>query len=62
MTDKKLAEAYRRNAADEESTATALRDKAEQLEHAGDFRMASTYFTAAAKAEQRAQVWRGLLA
>lgn len=59
--DKDLATEYARNAADEESTATALRDKAEQLERAGDFRKASTYYKAAAKAEDRAKVWRGLL-
>ncbi|WP_027947231.1 hypothetical protein [Amycolatopsis taiwanensis] len=58
---KKFDEAVRYNAADEESTATALRDKAEMLESIGDHKQASVYRNAAAKAENRAGVWRNLL-
>lgn len=58
---KEFDEAVRYNAADEESTASALRDKAEMLESAGDHQQASVYYNAAAKAENRAGVWRNLL-
>ncbi|RJQ84747.1 hypothetical protein [Amycolatopsis panacis] len=59
--DKRLKAEYRRYAADEAVTATALTDKANALEAAGKFRQASPYFQAAAKAEDRAAVWRNLL-
>lgn len=53
--------AIRMEAADEASTATALRDKAEELESAGNHAQASVYYNAAGKAEQRADTWRSLL-
>lgn len=59
MTDDSYA--IRMEAADEEHTASLLRDRASELEAAGDHAQASTYYEAAAKAEQRAATWRGLL-
>ena len=61
MADKGFDEAVRYNAADEETTASALRDKAEELESNGNHKQASVYYNAAAKAENRAGVWRNLL-
>lgn len=58
---KELDEAVRYNAADEEATASALHDKADELERAGNHKLASAYHQAATKAEGRANVWRGLL-
>ncbi|WP_028933966.1 hypothetical protein [Pseudonocardia spinosispora] len=58
---KELDESIRYNAADEESTASALRDTAKEHEKAGNYRQASVYYKAAAKAEDRAKVWRKLL-
>lgn len=58
---KELEEAIRYNAADEASTATALRDRAAELEREGNHRQASTYHNAAANADNRAGIWRGLL-
>lgn len=58
---KKFDQAVAYNAADEESTASALRDRASELESAGNYRQASVYYNAAAKAEDRADLWRGLL-
>lgn len=57
----KLDDAARYNAADEATTATLLRDKAAELESAGNHAQASVYHNAAAKADDRASVWRGLL-
>ena len=54
-------DAVRANAADEASTATALRDKADMLDAVGDHKKASVYRNAAAKADNRASVWRDLL-
>lgn len=51
----------RRCAADEEATRTLLTDKAEELHRTGNHRLASAYDRAAAKAEDRAGVWRALL-
>jgi hypothetical protein len=53
--------AFRDAASEEAETATLLRDKAEELEKAGNFAQASVYHNAAAKADDRAGVWRGLL-
>lgn len=53
--------AVRQNAADEASTATALRDKANEHEKAGNHGQAAVYHNAAQKADDRADVWRGLL-
>jgi len=58
---KEFDEAVAHNAADEACTASALRDRANELESAGDYRMASVYHNAAAKADDRADLWRGLL-
>ncbi|NIJ11051.1 hypothetical protein FHU38_001395 [Saccharomonospora amisosensis] len=58
---KKFGQAVSYNAADEASTASALRDRANELEGSGDYRRASVYHNAAAKAEDRADLWRGLL-
>lgn len=58
---KELDEALRAAAADEAETESLLREKAEELHRAGKHSMASTYDQAAAKAEDRANVWRGLL-
>lgn len=51
----------RRTAADEAVTAQLLRDKAAELEKAGNYEMASTYHNAAQRADDRAGVWRQLL-
>ncbi|SEB28755.1 hypothetical protein SAMN04489727_2142 [Amycolatopsis tolypomycina] len=53
--------AVRANASDEAATATALRDKAEEHERNGNYRQAAVYNNAAAKADERADVWRDLL-
>ena len=53
--------AVRQNAADEASTATALRDKATEHEQAGNHRQATVYHNAAVKADGRADLWRDLL-
>ncbi len=53
--------AVRANAADEASTATALRDVADEHERNGNYRQAGVYHNAAAKADDRAEVWRDLL-
>jgi hypothetical protein len=54
-------DAFRAAAGDAESTASALRDKAEMLESANDHAKASVYYNAAAKREQEAKTWRSLL-
>lgn len=53
--------AARAAAADEASTATALNDRAAELENKGNHKQAAVYRNAATKAEGRASTWRGLL-
>lgn len=56
-----LEDAARYNAADEATTASLLRDKANELERDGNYGRAAVYHRAAAKADDRAGVWRQLL-
>lgn len=58
---KELDDALRHNAADEASTATLLRDEAAKQEREGNHKRASAYHNAAAKADNRAGLWRRLL-
>lgn len=61
LMGKGLDDAARYNAADEAHTAQLLRDKADEHEKKGDHRQEAVYRNAAAKADDRADVWRGLL-
>ncbi len=51
----------RNTVADEATIATALNDKADDLEKAGNYKAASVYRNAATDSEYRARVWRQLL-
>ncbi len=53
--------AVRANATDEASTASALRDKANEHERNGNHPQAAVYHNAAGKADERADMWRDLL-
>ncbi|MTD55724.1 hypothetical protein [Amycolatopsis pithecellobii] len=56
-----LDDAARDVVEDEVETGMLLRERAEELKQAGDHRQAAVYDRAAAKADNRAGVFRGLL-